>query len=219
MGCSSCDPAAPSAPMPPPWRNLKVVTSAVAGTLLAMGFFGAMAGLPTPVATGLYVASVLIGGYFFGREALEELIREREIGIELLMSTAAIVAGLMGQWAEAASLVFLYSISEAAEGYTGERARHAIRALMDLAPKTALVRRDDRETRIPVEQLRVEDVFIVLPGESIATDGEVIDGHSSVNQAPITVLSNLTKEIKKVIEGAQNILSKYGKEIYKCKTN
>ena len=135
------------------------------------------------------------------------------------MSTAAIVAGLMGQWAEAASLVFLYSISEAAEGYTGERARHAIRALMDLAPKTALVRRDDRETRIPVEQLRVEDVFIVLPGESIATDGEVIDGHSSVNQAPITVLSNLTKEIKKVIEGAQNILSKYGKEIYKCKTN
>jgi Cd2+/Zn2+-exporting ATPase len=66
------------------------------------------------------------------------------------MSTAAIVAGVMGQWAEAATLVFLYSISEAAEGYTAERARHAIRALMDLAPKTALVRRGDEEIRIPV---------------------------------------------------------------------
>src|SRR3546814_385414 len=108
------------------------------------------------------------------------------IGIELLMLTAAIVAGVMGQWAEAAMLVFLYSISEAAEGYTAERSRHAIRALMDLAPKTALVRRGDQETRIPVEQIKVGDTFIVLPGESVATDGEVIDGHSSVNQAPVT---------------------------------
>ena len=74
MACSSCGPAASSAPMPPPWRNLKVVTSAIAGTLLAMGFFGAMAGLPTPVATGLYIAAVVIGGYFFGREALAELV-------------------------------------------------------------------------------------------------------------------------------------------------
>ncbi len=186
MACSSCDPAAPSAPMPPPWRNLKVVTSAIAGTLLAMGFFGAMAGLPTPVATGLYIAAVLIGGYFFGREALEELINEHAIGIELLMLVATLVAGFMGQWAEAATLAFLYSISEAAEGYTAERARHAIRSLMDLAPKTALVRREGKEVRIPVEELRVGDVFIVLPGEAVATDGEVIEGRSSVNQAPVT---------------------------------
>nr|SPS05988.1 putative heavy metal-transporting ATPase [Candidatus Nitrotoga fabula] len=186
MGCSSCDPAAPAAPMPPPWRNLKVVTSAIAGTLLAMGFFGAMAGLPTPVATGLYIAAVLIGGYFFGREALAELVSEHAIGIELLMLVATLVAGVMGQWAEAATLAFLYSISEAAEGYTAERARHAIRSLMDLAPKTALVRREGKEVRIPVEELRVGDVFIVLPGEAIATDGEVIEGRSSVNQAPVT---------------------------------
>ncbi|BBP04493.1 cadmium transporter ATPase [Sulfuriferula plumbiphila] len=132
------------------------------------------------------MVAVLVGGYYFGREALEELIKEQEIGIELLMFTAAIVAGVMGQWAEAAMLVFLYSISEAAEGYTAERARHAIRSLMELAPKIALVRRDNQETNILVEQLRVGDVFIVLPGESVATDGEVIEGHSSVNQAPVT---------------------------------
>lgn len=186
MACSSCGSAAKPAPMPPPWRNLKVVMSAASGALLAVGFFGAMAGLPASLATFLYVSAVLIGGYFFGREALEELIKEREIGIELLMSVAAIVAGVMGQWAESATLVFLYSISEAAEGYTAERARHAIRSLMDLTPKTALVRRGDQEMRVPVEGLRVGDVFIVLPGEALATDGEVIEGRSSVNQASIT---------------------------------
>lgn len=186
MACSACCFSAQSAPMPRPWRNLKVVTSAVSGVLLAAGFFGAMVGLPASLTTFLYVSAVLIGGYYFGREALEELVKEREIGIELLMSVAAIVAGVMGQWAEAATLVFLYSISEAAEGYTAERARHAIRSLMDLTPNTALVRRGDQEMRIPVEELRVGDIFIVLPGEALATDGEVIEGRSSVNQAPVT---------------------------------
>lgn len=186
MACSACGSAAQLVPMPRPWRNLKVVTSAASGVLLAVGFFGGMAGLPASLESFLYVSAVLSGGYFFGREALEQLVKEREIGIELLMSVAAIVAGVMGQWAEAATLVFLYSISEAAEGYTAERARHAIRALMDLTPKTALVRRGNQEMRIPVEELRVGDVFIVLPGEAFATDGEVIEGRSNVNQAPVT---------------------------------
>ena len=185
MGCTTCTVDA-STPMPRPWRNEKVVTSALAGLFLLVGFVGGYAGLWPEFQTFFYVVAVLVGGYYFGREAVEELLKEREIGIELLMSTAAIVAGVMGQWAEAAMLVFLYSISEAAEGYTTERSRHAIRALMDLAPKTALVRHGDQETRIPVEQIRVGDTFIVLPGESVATDGEVIDGHSSVNQAPVT---------------------------------
>jgi len=171
MACScSASLSAPGMAMPPPWKNPQVVTSSTAGVLLALGFIGGYLGLPHAAAVLLYVAAVLIGGYYFGREALEELVKEREVGIELLMSVAALVAGVMGQWLEAATLGFLYSISEAAEGYTAERTRHAVRALMDLAPKTALVRRDGREARIPVEQLRVEDTFIVLPGESVATD-------------------------------------------------
>ena len=184
MGCSDC--AAIAAPKLTLWRNPRVVTSAASGLLLAAGFVGGYVGLPETVATLLYVLAVIVGGYYFGREAIEELFSEREIGIEFLMATAAIVAGLMGQWLEAATLVFLYSISEAAEGYTGERARQAVRALMDLSPKTALVRRGNAETRVPVETLQVGDVFIVLSGEAMATDGEVIDGRSSVNQAPVT---------------------------------
>ncbi|MEW6488649.1 MAG: heavy metal translocating P-type ATPase [Thermodesulfobacteriota bacterium] len=182
--CCSC--TADATPPPPPWRNARVLTSAGSGVLLAAGYGGNLLGLAAPMPTALFVLSTLVGGWYFGREAIQELWQEREIGIELLMSTAALTAGVMGQWGEAAMLAFLYSISEAAEGYAGERARHAIRALMDLAPKTASVLRDGREERFPVEELRVGDLFLVRPGEAVATDGEVVEGRSSVNQAPVT---------------------------------
>lgn len=171
---------------PKPWRNPKVLTSLTSGLLLLVGWLIELAGAPGIVSLVIYAAAILIGGYYFGREAIEELIFEREIGIELLMSIAAVVAALMGQAAEGAMLVFLYSISEAAEGYTEEKTRSAIKALMDLAPKVALVRREGLEFEIPVEELKVGDIFIVKPGQSIATDGEVILGASSVNQAPVT---------------------------------
>lgn len=171
---------------PKPWRNPKVVTSVLSGILLAVGWLLGQAGAAESLTFGLYVTAILIGSYFFGREALEELILEREVGIELLMSVAAVTATLMGEAAEGATLVFLYSISEAAEGYTEEKTRSAIRALMDLAPKMALVRRDGREFEIPVEKLAVGDVFIVKPGQAIATDGDVLVGESNVNQAPVT---------------------------------
>ncbi|GAB4577287.1 MAG: cation-translocating P-type ATPase [Anaerolineales bacterium] len=171
---------------PKPWRNPKVLTSVASGVLLLIGWLIGLAGVPEIVSTVIYIAGILIGGYYFGREAIEELIYEREIGIELLMSVAAVVATAMGLAAEGATLVFLYSISEAAEGYTEEKTRAAIKALMDLAPKVALVRRDGVEREIPVEELEVGDVFIVKPGQSLATDGVILVGESSVNQAPVT---------------------------------
>jgi Cd2+/Zn2+-exporting ATPase len=134
----------------------------------------------------LYVLAIAAGGYFFGREALEDLIREREVGIELLMAVAAVVAAVMGQPGEGAMLVFLYSISEAVEGYTADKTRSAIRALMKLAPRTALVHRDGGEVEIPVEELARGDVFLVRPGQSVATDGVVETGTTALNEAPVT---------------------------------
>jgi Cd2+/Zn2+-exporting ATPase len=169
-----------------PWRNPKVVTSAISGLLLLLGWLIGLGGAPESVCFGIYVVATLTGGYFFGREAIEDLIFEHGIGIELLMSSAAIVSTFMGEAAEGAMLVFLYSMSEAAEGYTEEKTRSAIKALMDLTPKLALVRREGREFEIPVEELVPGDVFIVRPGQSVATDGVVQVGSSSVNQAPVT---------------------------------
>lgn len=174
------------AEQPKPWRNPKVLTSVASGILLLIGWLIGLAGAPAIISTVIYVAGTLIGGYYFGREAIEELIFEREVGIELLMGVAAVVATVMGLAAEGAMLVFLYSISEAAEGYTEEKTRAAVKALMNLAPKVALVQRDNVEREIPVEELEVGDIFIVKPGQSIATDGAIIVGDSSVNQAPVT---------------------------------
>ena len=171
---------------PKPWRNPKVLTAAASGVLLLLGWLLSLAGLPETVSLVIYIVATITGGYYFGREALEELIYEREIGIELLMAIAAIVATAMGQAAEGATLVFLYSISEAAEGYTEEKTRSAVKALMDLAPKFALVRHNGTEQEIPVEEVVVGDVFILKPGQSVPTDGEIVTGESSVNQAPVT---------------------------------
>ncbi len=175
------------ATLPKPWKNPKVVTSAVSGLLLGVTYVLSASGLiAVPVAYGLYALAMVIGGYYFGREALQELIAEFHIGIELLMSIAAIIAYLLGQPAEAAILVFLYSISEAAEGYTEERTRGAIRALMELAPKTALVIRNGRELEIPAEEIQIGDRFIVKPGGAVPTDGKIVKGRSSLNEAPVT---------------------------------
>ncbi len=169
-----------------PWKNPKVLTSLASGALLLAGWLVAGTGAPPAMTWGLYLASLASGAYYFGREALEELILEREVGIELLMLVAAVVATLMGEPMEGAMLAFLYSISEAMEGYTEQKTRGAIAALMELAPKVALVRRDGRDVEVPVEEVRVGDTFLVRPGEAVPTDGVVLSGTSSVNQAPVT---------------------------------
>lgn len=169
-----------------PWKNPKVLTSLASGILLLIGWLVALVGAPPLLSKSLFVASILVGGYYFGREAVEGLVFERTISIEVLMSVAAIAAAAMGEVFEGAALVFLYSMSEAAEGYTEEKTRSAIKALMKLAPKTALIRRGSVEEEVPVEEVRVGDIFIVRPGEAVPTDGIVVGGASSVDQAPIT---------------------------------
>ena len=164
----------------------KVLASAASGVLLAIGWGLSRTltvGWPSLVALGL---AILVGGYFFARGGLEKLWRKRVVGIEVLMSTAALGAAALGEPLEAAMLVFLYSISEAAEGFTEQKTRAAVRALMKLVPKVALVRRDGVDVEVPVESLAVGEVFIVRPGESVATDGAVVRGETSINQAPVT---------------------------------
>ena len=171
---------------PKPWRNLKVLTSASSGLLLLIGWLLSFTGASQALPSSLYLLAIVIGGYYFGLEAVEELLFEYKVGIELLMSTAAIAATVMGQAVEGAMLVFLYSISEAAEGYTEDKTRSAVKALMNLAPKRAVVRRDGTEVEIPIEEIEVGETFLVKPGQSVATDGIVLTGTSSVNQAPVT---------------------------------
>ncbi len=171
----------------PWWTYPPILGAIVSGLLLAAGWLGSNTGvLPDPVPIAFYLVSIPFGGYWWAREGLEELISEREVGIEVLMAVATIGAAALGFWEEAAFLVFLYGSAEAVESLTFARTRSAIRALLDLAPKEAHVLRDGAELTIPATELEPGDVFLVRPGESLATDGVIRAGVSSLDESPVT---------------------------------
>jgi Cd2+/Zn2+-exporting ATPase len=102
------------------------------------------------------------------------------------MLVAVIGAMFLGEWAEAGTVVFLFAIAQWLESRSMDRAREAIRALMDLTPDAARVRRDDGEDLVPVDRVDIGTVMLIRPGEKIPLDGEIVIGRSDVNQAPIT---------------------------------
>lgn len=133
-----------------------------------------------------YILATLVAGYPVARSGLSGLLVNRDFNINLLMTLAAAGAILIGETAEAATVIFLFAVGEALEGYTTDRARASLRGLMELAPAEATRLRAGAEERVPVESLAVDDHILVRPGERIPMDGEVVAGESGVNQAPIT---------------------------------
>ena len=166
----------------PQMRNA-LVAGSIIGTSLLLSRFSI---IPEYFTTLLYITAGIIGGFFWAREGLEELIKEKEIGIELLMLVAAVGAGVLGLWEEAALLVFIYGAAEGLEGYTFAKTRSSIRKLLDLAPKEARLLKSGKEITVSAQELKIGDIFIVRPGESLPTDGVIVKGSSSINEAPVT---------------------------------
>ena len=133
----------------------------------------------------IYLASYFFGGYYTLIESFQKL-RIKQLEIDFLMLFAAIGAAVLGNWAEGALLLFLFSISHSLENYAMGRARRAIEALSALVPETAVVRRNGTIESIHVDDVIVGDVVIVKPNERIAVDGFVLKGESSVDQSAIT---------------------------------
>ena len=166
-------------------EKAELAFSLLCGGLLLGGWLLSFTSISPWVPWGVYIGAYLFGGFFTLREAIENIFAGR-FEIDFLMLVAAMGAAALGEWAEGALLLFLFSIGHALEHYAMGRAKRAIEALADLAPQTALVRRNGGTEEIPVEQLRVGDVAMVKPNERIPADGFVIKGEGSVNQAPIT---------------------------------
>jgi Cd2+/Zn2+-exporting ATPase len=121
------------------------------------------------------------------RHAFQELWLARSLGINALMVIAVVGAVFIGEWAEAAIVVVLFSLGEALEGYAAEQARSALESLLDLAPPVALKLLPTGKTQeVAVEQLAVGDRVLVRPGDRVSVDGVVRAGESAVDQAPIT---------------------------------
>jgi Cd2+/Zn2+-exporting ATPase len=134
----------------------------------------------------VYGLAVVAGAWFVAPKAWYAARRLRP-DMNLLMLVAVLGAGLIGEWFEAAAVAFLFSVSLLLESWSVGRARRAVAALMDLASPTVRLQTDDgTESIVSPEDVPVGARFVVKPGERIALDGEVLEGSSHVNQAPIT---------------------------------
>ncbi|GAA0452437.1 heavy metal translocating P-type ATPase [Alkalibacillus silvisoli] len=138
-----------------------------------------------PITTGMFLSSIAIGGYQLLNIGVRNLFKLR-FDMKTLMTIAVIGAAIIGEWVEGAVVVILFAISEALERYSIDRARSSIQSLMEVAPNTARVIRDQRIVEIDVSDLQIEDTVIIKPGEKIPVDAHILKGESSINQAAIT---------------------------------
>ncbi|MDR3590535.1 MAG: heavy metal translocating P-type ATPase, partial [Negativicutes bacterium] len=167
------------------WANARTQATVVSGILLAGAAALNFAGLQGPPVIGLYAATIVVGGYHAAKSGLYGL-RSLAVDMNLLMTVAILGAAAIGEWSEGAVVAFLFAFGNTLQSYTMDKTRRALRALMELAPPEAVVRRDGREERLPVGAVLIGDTVIVKPGEQIAVDGTVLSGFSAVNQAAIT---------------------------------
>ena len=133
----------------------------------------------------LFALSIAAGAPLTARKAWLAL-RARALDINVLMLVAAAGAIALGEWSEAGAVVFMFAVAQALEARTLERARTAVRALMDLTPAEAAVKNADGHSKVPIDQVAIGSVIIVRPGEKMPLDGQVVAGASAVNQAPVT---------------------------------
>lgn len=168
------------------WQRRRDLTTVGAGLLIALAFGLQLLGGPRSLVAGGYVAAILVGGFYIARAGWMAVRTTHSLDMNALMTIAAVGAVFIGEWAEGAVAMFLFSLGNTLEAYTMDRARNAIRSLMDLKPRTAIRLQGDQEQEVAVEDLRVGDRILVRPGERIPLDGHVLTGESAVNQAPIT---------------------------------
>ena len=163
-------------------RRLLVILS---GVLLTAGMALELTAIDRRVVIAAYAVAIASGGLYSVRRALHAA-RSLALDINVLMLVAVAGAMILGEWSEGASVVFLFALAQLLEARAMERARGAIRALMDLTPAEAMVRAGDEFRRVAVERIAVGDIVVVRPGEKIPLDGVVAAGDSHVNQAPVT---------------------------------
>jgi Cd2+/Zn2+-exporting ATPase len=162
--------------------NTELIFSLACGGFLAVGFGLSFITGITWIPIAFYIGAYFFGGFYTAKEAIEN-IRAGSFDIDSLMLVAAVGAAFLGDWAEGALLLFLFSLGHSLEHYAMNKARKSISALAQLAPKTALLK-DGKE--VGIETLKPEDIIVVKPNTKIPADGIIVQGNSSINQAPIT---------------------------------
>jgi Cd2+/Zn2+-exporting ATPase len=168
----------------PWWRTRKGRMVIGLGVLLAAAFI--ISNLSPAFERWAYGAAALVGLVPFARRALAGALSGTPFSIETLMVVASAGALSIGAAEEATVVIFLFALGELLETIAAGRARAGIKALVDLVPRVAQVEEAGQQREVPVERLQVGDIVIVRPGDRVASDGEVIEGQSEVDEAPVT---------------------------------
>lgn len=163
----------------------KLLMTVSSGVFLALGvgfeWFKIAESLVIPV----LAVSIMTGGWFIVPRGIRAA-KNLALDMNFLMTVAAIGAAAIGEWGEGASAMFLFAVAQLLESFSMDRARNAIKALMDLSPTEAVVKRNGREETVPVAEVRIDETIVIRPGQKIPLDGVVLSGRSAINQAPIT---------------------------------
>jgi len=141
----------------------------------------------------ILAAAYVIGGFDSARDGLTTLLHEKELDVDLLMIVAALGAASLGLWqrdyhllVDGAILILIFAISGALEGYAMQHTERSIQGLMGLTADTARLLQQGQERTVAIASLQVGDQVLVKPGELVPTDGLVVEGSSTLNQAAIT---------------------------------
>ncbi len=174
----------------PFYRKKENILAGVSLFFVILGYlFVSIQGETNPIPIAMFIIAILVGGMGIFKTGFRNLARF-EFDMKTLMTIAIIGAAIIGEWEEAAVVVFLFAVSEALEAYSMDKARQSIRGLMDIAPSTAIIKRAHgehfHELELRTEDIEIGDILIVKPGQKIGMDGIVISGLSAVNQAAIT---------------------------------
>lgn len=159
------------------------VAAVASGAALLIGWMIHLVGFPWE--NLFFLAAIVIGGFKTFRKGFNNAFK-LHFDMSVLMSVAVLGAVLIGEWTEGATVAFLFAVSGLLESYTADKARHSLRTLMDMTPKVATLIEKTGEREIPIDEVQVDDEVLVKPGERIPIDGIVLEGHTDVNQAPIT---------------------------------
>ncbi|MHA2959783.1 heavy metal translocating P-type ATPase [Priestia megaterium] len=155
------------------------------GILIALGFLGSHTGIASYITTVLYATAMIVSGYKPAKSAYYG-IKSRSLDMNVLMTVAALGAAVIGEWLEGATVVWLFALGVALQTRSIEQTRNSIRGLMDLAPSEAWVKENGQLIKKAAEDISIGTTIVVKPGDRIPLDGEIINGESSINQAPIT---------------------------------
>lgn len=167
-------------------NRFETVSLIVSGVLVGAALLAGQLGAGGPSLTTLLAGTGMLAGGWFLLPKAWRAVRRLRPDINLLVVIAAIGASVIGEWVEASAVVFLFGVAEWLEGWADRRARRATEALLELAPKTAVVKRDGRFAEVPVDQVALGETVATKSGMNIPLDGVVLSGESAVNQAPIT---------------------------------